>query len=252
MDGQLAIKLEDGAELLADLAAIPQRDEHTDQTHHNPVARPAARALPAEQLSLTKAPGVSTCTCITSEDDEWRPDCDEELAPGETAEDSGAYITGDDDEWLPHQREHKSKRRRRRYSQFKGATILPNPESGRKPTPEHRIAMDALVAERKARGEQSSPYAGVVYDMSVGKFFADIKHDHIVHKLGWFIEEADAAKAFDTAARMLRGNRAHGGRSDNGAVLRLNFPTVSSTNFQIQLRYISSKRETLGAGGGAV
>ena len=69
--------------------------------------------------------------------------------------------------------------------------------------------------------------------MSVGKFSADIKHDHVVHKLGYFIEEVDAANAFDTAARILRGSRAQGGRSDNGAVLRLNFPTVSSINFQV-------------------
>lgn len=230
MDGRPAVKLEDGAELLADLAAIPQRDDHAEQTHPNP-ALPST-ALPARQLRLTETPAVSTCTHLTGKDDEeWRPECDEELAPGETAEDSGAYITGDDGEWLPHQREHKNKRRR--YSQSKGATFLPNPESGRKPTPEHRIAMDAVVAQRKARGEQSSPYAGVAYDMSVGKFFADIKHDHIVHKLGYFIEEVDAAKAFDKAARILRGNRAQGGRSDNGAVLRLNFPTVSSINFQV-------------------
>ena len=40
--------------------------------------------------------------------------------------------------------------------------------------------------------------------------------------LGYFDDAAEAARAFDEAARRLRGDEAHGGR---GGVWRLNFPT---------------------------
>ena len=45
--------------------------------------------------------------------------------------------------------------------------------------------------------------------------------------LGSFAEEEEAAIAFDAAARRLRGDDAHGGRTGKGILVfrRLNFPT---------------------------
>ena len=44
-------------------------------------------------------------------------------------------------------------------------------------------------------------------------------------QLGTFGDEEDAARAFDAAARRLRGDQAHGGQDGRGAIWRLNFPT---------------------------
>jgi hypothetical protein len=44
-------------------------------------------------------------------------------------------------------------------------------------------------------------------------------------RLGYFDDEQEAARAFDTAARRLRGDEAHGGRAGGKNWYRLNFPT---------------------------
>ena len=58
------------------------------------------------------------------------------------------------------------------------------------------------------------------------KWRACIRHDGKVKALGSFVDEAEAARAFDAAARRLRGEDAHGGRvGGNFGFRRLNFPT---------------------------
>eukprot|EP01045_Picozoa_sp_COSAG04_P014948 COSAG04_NODE_1151_length_8058_cov_51.031662_8_plen_141_part_00 len=53
-----------------------------------------------------------------------------------------------------------------------------------------------------------------------------IKHDGETHKLGTFVDAESAARAYDDAARRLRGDKAHGGKPARGSIFwRLNFPT---------------------------
>ena len=71
-----------------------------------------------------------------------------------------------------------------------------------------------------------SRFHGVSWHKSSRRWQAQLGHDGQRHFLGFFAEdkEEDAARAFDTAARNLRGARAHGGR--NGTTwCYLNFPT---------------------------
>jgi hypothetical protein len=53
---------------------------------------------------------------------------------------------------------------------------------------------------------------------------ARIYHGGKRQHLGYFDDEHEAARAVDTAARQLRGEDAHGGRSGSHW-LRLNFPS---------------------------
>ena len=71
-------------------------------------------------------------------------------------------------------------------------------------------------------------FQGVRWNKSARKWEVALYHDGQRHYLGRFAEdkEEDAARAYDTAARNLRGTNAHGGR-DKGGGLRwwLNYPT---------------------------
>ena len=81
----------------------------------------------------------------------------------------------------------------------------------------------AVVAQRKAVAQPSSRYVGVSWFKPQRRWRAEIRHEGRNQSLGYFAEEEAAARAFDEAARRLRGDRAHGsGR-------RLNFPTESET-----------------------
>jgi hypothetical protein len=60
----------------------------------------------------------------------------------------------------------------------------------------------------------------------------EIKHRGKSHHLGQFDNEQEAARAFDTAARLLRPEgEAHGGKSRNGNRVRVNFPTSEEEAF---------------------
>jgi hypothetical protein len=72
---------------------------------------------------------------------------------------------------------------------------------------------------------------GVSWKKHGRKWTAAIKHNRKRHHLGSFDDEREAARAVDTAARRLRGEDAHGGRSlrvlrgSGDTWLRLNFPS---------------------------
>eukprot|EP01045_Picozoa_sp_COSAG04_P013215 COSAG04_NODE_924_length_9380_cov_8.463312_6_plen_934_part_00 len=88
------------------------------------------------------------------------------------------------------------------------------------------VASAATVARRVAAGEQSSPYAGVSWDKKARRWRAEIAEKGRRCRLGSHLKEEDAARAFDVAARRVRGQQAHGGRPRSGGCRwRLNFPT---------------------------
>eukprot|EP01045_Picozoa_sp_COSAG04_P008490 COSAG04_NODE_471_length_13830_cov_4.905251_7_plen_647_part_00 len=90
---------------------------------------------------------------------------------------------------------------------------------------EVEAAAEATVAQRRAAGQPSSRYVGVSWRNSQRRWVVKIQHEGQDQSLGTFAEEEAAARAYDEAARRLRGDEAHGGRAGNGAGWRLNFPT---------------------------
>jgi hypothetical protein len=85
---------------------------------------------------------------------------------------------------------------------------------------------DKAAAAAAANLPGPSKFAGVSWDKSArkSKWRAEINHDGKSQRLGSFHDEREAALTVDTAARRLRGEDAHGGRSGT-QWLRLNFPT---------------------------
>jgi len=71
-----------------------------------------------------------------------------------------------------------------------------------------------------------SKFVGVTRDKDRRNWRAQLKHDGKLQHLGGFDDEREAARAVDTAARRLRGDEAHGGRSGgNNKWYQLNFPS---------------------------
>ena len=86
-------------------------------------------------------------------------------------------------------------------------------------------AAEAAVEGRWAAGQPSSPYEGVcwVKQRRLWKAYIYNKGGQV---LGHFVEEKDAARAYDDAARRLRDDKAHGGTCGwRGRPRMLNFPT---------------------------
>ena len=83
-----------------------------------------------------------------------------------------------------------------------------------------------MVFRHPSAGQPTSRYVGVTWAKHLGKWKAQIRDGgkHVVRSLGCFEQEVTAAKAFDVAARKLRGDEAHGRPCANGVVWRLNFP----------------------------
>jgi hypothetical protein len=95
-------------------------------------------------------------------------------------------------------------------------------ERGALLTADDKAAAAAAVSERQGPSE----FVGVSWDRRSRKWKAQIRHDGKTQNLGSFDDEQEAARAADTAARRLRGEDAHGGRSGrNNKWNRLNFPT---------------------------
>lgn len=82
----------------------------------------------------------------------------------------------------------------------------------------------AVVAKAAAQSFQSA-FVGVSWDKA-GRWVASIGHGGKMHRLGYFDDEQEAARTFDTGARRLRPTgEAHGVRS-RASWLRVNFPTA--------------------------
>ena len=114
-----------------------------------------------------------------------------------------------DDEWTP--------------TQF-GRGASPPPQT----TGEEVVSVaEWVVQQRQAAGQRASQYVGVGWDSCKRRWVSDIFHDGCGHSLGEYLEEEAAARAFDEAARRLRGDKAHGGRD---GIWRLNFPTEGDLN----------------------
>jgi hypothetical protein len=85
---------------------------------------------------------------------------------------------------------------------------------------------DTTVAATASERQGSSEFVGVSWSKKGRKkWMAQITRDGKKQHVGSFDIEREAALAFDTAARGLRGNDAHGGRSAGKLWLRLNFPS---------------------------
>ena len=85
---------------------------------------------------------------------------------------------------------------------------------------------DTTVAATASERQGSSEFVGVSWSKKGRKkWMAQITRDGKKQHVGSFDSEREAALAFDTAARGLRGNDAHGGRSAGKLWLRLNFPS---------------------------
>eukprot|EP01046_Picozoa_sp_COSAG06_P060180 COSAG06_NODE_12713_length_1339_cov_6.925806_1_plen_403_part_00 len=86
-------------------------------------------------------------------------------------------------------------------------------------------AEDRAAAAAASERQGPSKFVGVSWDKKNRKWKAQITHDGKTQFLGHFDDEREAALAVDTAARRLRGEDAHGGRSGGQNWWRLNFPT---------------------------
>ena len=86
-------------------------------------------------------------------------------------------------------------------------------------------AAEALVAKRQAAGQPTSRYVGVSWNKKGRKWMAYTKQDNKLESLGFFVDEEQAARAFDATALHLRGAEAHGGwHAQARRVPHLNFP----------------------------
>eukprot|EP01043_Picozoa_sp_COSAG02_P048043 COSAG02_NODE_4674_length_5106_cov_9.921310_2_plen_580_part_00 len=85
----------------------------------------------------------------------------------------------------------------------------------------------ALAATARKLRPPVSRFAGVSWHAASGKWSVRLKTAGKVHSLGYFHDEEAAARAFDVAARRLRGDEAHGGFKSRRATWLLNFPTAS-------------------------
>ena len=94
--------------------------------------------------------------------------------------------------------------------------------------PHAEEAPAAATASPSGKAEKRSRYVGVSWRKDRRRWEARISHEGRLQGLGYFAEEEEesAARAFDAAARRLRGNSAHGG--GNEGRWRLNFPTEAA------------------------
>ena len=104
------------------------------------------------------------------------------------------------------------------------AAVPNGPDDAPEPVDDEQVAAaEAVVAQRRAAGQPTSSFAGVSWPKKGRRWRAEIWHEGRKQRLGSFAEEEAAARAFDDAARRLRGDEAHGG--GRTSEWRLNFPT---------------------------
>lgn len=100
-----------------------------------------------------------------------------------------------------------------------------------------------------AAGAPTSAFVGVSWHKQSGQWRAQICHSGKVHHLGSYVDEHEAAKTFDAAARRLRPTgQAHGVQSGpDHRWLRLNFATAEEETFAAQREMPPKKKLKSGA-----
>ena len=179
---------------------------------------PACRTVYSgiRRCTMLTAGAVLVEPCITSKLDSWIPSESTPIAPaGETLTEVTQAVR-EEDGGSPSRYLSGSRRRRREQ-------------------PPHPRAQSATQgAHKKPCGlgddHRISRFVGVSWTRTrdSGRWHARLQHEKQTHHLGHFDEDDEeaAARAFDAAARRLRGPRAHGGRSTaSSQIWRLNFPT---------------------------
>jgi hypothetical protein len=132
------------------------------------------------------------------------------------------------------------------------------PASGENPAPENK-EVDATMEEesvsQETRGDATEvlkvvpKFVGVYPYTSQAKsghkWSASIRHGGKTKFLGYFEAAEDAARAYDAAARELRGEAAHGALLANGSVsrFRVNFPTAKERRRDKELAVVVAKGE---------
>ena len=123
----------------------------------------------------------------------------------------------------------KAERAWSRTRTTKGLKRLNFPTEGEVKRAQERGALlteeDKAAAAATSERQGPSKYAGVHWDKKNRKWRAYISNGGKMQTLGYFDDEHEAARVVNTAARRLRGEDAHGGRSGGRTWWRLNFPT---------------------------
>lgn len=79
--------------------------------------------------------------------------------------------------------------------------------------------------KRRPHGRASSQFKGVCWDKTLGKWKAEIKRDYKHRHIGYFLDEKEAARAYDAAAKQYHGTFAY-----------LNFPEDAESARQSSAR----------------
>jgi hypothetical protein len=83
---------------------------------------------------------------------------------------------------------------------------------------------ETVIAKRRVSGEPLSSFHGVSWEPHLGRFRVRIKSDGHNVSVGCYLDEEEAARAWDNAARRMHGAKAHGLHMGMVTIL-LNFPT---------------------------
>ena len=112
----------------------------------------------------------------------------------------------------------------------------------------HAAAACIALALAKAAGQDFvSAFVGVSWHKQRGQWQAEISHASSGRFLGTFVDEQEAARAFDEAARRLRPKgQAHGHRSVRHWQ-RLNFPTAAEKAFARDVKMPPQKKRKVNA-----
>ena len=103
-----------------------------------------------------------------------------------------------------------------------------------KPLDVQRVAEKSAAVAKAAVQGFASAFVGVSWHKQAERWLAYIRHSGMQHSLGYFHDEQEAARAYDTAARRLRPKgQAHGGPNSGGGGhwQRVNFPTTAEKEF---------------------